>query len=58
MQEADVPFTLETISNRVLGVNVGSIFVSGVSAVFSTPTDCVVADDFQRTSTPKGHVFP
>ena len=56
--EADVPFTLETMAARVLMINVGAIFVSGVLAAFGAPTDCIMADDFQRTSTPEGHVFP
>ena len=58
MKEADVPFSLESITLRVLIVNLAAIFVSGALAVFGAPTDRIVADDFQRTSTSKGHVFP
>ena len=58
MKEADVPFTVETIATRVLIINFIVTFVSCVSAVFGTPTDRIVAGDFQRTSTPKGHGFP
>ena len=58
MKEADVPFTVETIAIRILVINFIVTFVSCVSGVFGAPTDCTVAGDFHRTSTPKGHVFP
>ena len=58
MKEANVPFTLETMTLRVLSINLAAIFVSDVLVVFGAPTDRIVADDFQRTSTICGHVFP